>query len=143
MYCKTSRISPFKQQNPLLFGTSDVLRSSVFNERPYSDRGVFSFFLSFPPFCRQNFSKMTWLIFLYVQKWQIMTIPRGIIFFIFFSKFVNGRWFPVPRQKTLSPRDLRNCKYLNILTLWDDRLYFCRYVKLFFQFVVNSCRYQE
>lgn len=47
MYCKTSRISPFKQQNPLLFGTSDVLRSSVFNERPYSDCGVFSFFLSF------------------------------------------------------------------------------------------------
>ena len=42
------------------------------------------------------------------------------VFFIF-SKFISGRPFPVPQQKSLSPRDLKNGKDLNNQTLYDNR----------------------
>ena len=43
-----------------------------------------------------------------------------VVFFIF-SKFISGRPFPVPQQKSLSPRDLKNGKDLKNETLYDNR----------------------
>jgi hypothetical protein len=51
--------------------------------------------------------------------------------FFIFSKFISGRPFPVPRRKSLSPRDLKNGKDLNNQTLWDDRPVYVDVFKLF------------
>ena len=48
-----------------------------------------------------------------------MIISRGVFFI--FSKIISGRPFPVPQQKSLSPRDLKNGKDLNNETLYDNR----------------------
>lgn len=71
-----------------------------------------------------------------------MIIIRGVFFIL---KCISCRPLPVPRQKGLSLRDLRNSKESKIKTLWDNRS-LCADVFKLFRFVlldVTSGRHRK